>query len=381
MPSNSVSRFSISLRFLLVGLLAIAVFFSFASRVVREQRAHENLLSLGFSQAYDTESVYRSSELWFCWGGGPAATEKPAGKQYDGPQVQDIFYKIGLTCWSNHISFLSGARNWRDKEKYPGFVDADIASVGELRWLEIINLSYNSITDDGLAVLANLKRVHSLDLSSNQISDAGLIHLAKMKPLKILRLSGNQITDNGLKNLANLTNLEELDLSKNEISEAGLMFLKDLTQLKGLGLSSTAATGEFLKKSKFASCLEWIDLSNSKVSAQSLSYLSALTNLGYLTLDGCDISDQALAQVMPSLTKLESLSVKNTEIADAAIASIKDHKIKWLEIDNTLVTDKSFPVLLKLPLTYFSDYESSMSPENNYKIRERMDLREREQFQ
>ena len=125
-------------------------------------------------------------------------------------------------------------------ESFPT-VDADLATFGELKNLQVLNLSGNrKITNAGLAQLASLKNLRFLDLPyCRQINDVGLSHVADLKGLRMLNLAEcREITDAGLVYLGKLKNLEMLSLHDcRKITDAGLVHLEKLTSLKRLDLS------------------------------------------------------------------------------------------------------------------------------------------------
>ena len=112
-----------------------------------------------------------------------------------------------------------------------------IARAKDEGWTEL-NLSYNSISDDGAkAIAASLKNLTTLDLSDNSIGDDGAKAIAvSFKNLTTLDLSDNSIGEDGAKAIAaSLKNLTSLDLSDNSIGDDGAKAiaasLKNLTSL------------------------------------------------------------------------------------------------------------------------------------------------------
>ena len=106
-----------------------------------------------------------------------------------------------------------------------------------LKELRILNLSFNSLTDNNISKFsfdANTK-MEVLNLKGNNITDAGLDlikkEFIKLKNLKEINLCDNQFGDKGFKILIsiieNLKNLKILSIPNCGISKVGLQFLSD----------------------------------------------------------------------------------------------------------------------------------------------------------
>ena len=155
--------------------------------------------------------------------------------------------------------------------------------------LNILDLSYNEITDDGAKELAaNLCSCIQLDLSHNKIGDYGTKELAanlhNCTQLKWLDLSHNEIGDDGVKELAaNLHNCTQLNLSHNEIGEDGAKELAanlyHCTQLKELDLSHNEIGDDGAKElaANLYHCtqLKELDLSHNEIGVDGAKELAA----------------------------------------------------------------------------------------------------------
>ena len=60
--------------------------------------------------------------------------------------------------------------------------DATLRRVGQLTWLERLDLSQTQVTDAGLQHIAGLRTLKDLDLSQTQVTDAGVAALRKAIP-------------------------------------------------------------------------------------------------------------------------------------------------------------------------------------------------------
>ena len=124
-----------------------------------------------------------------------------------------------------------------------------------------INLSRNSITDEGVkhlakALTSNNCTLDRLDLANNNITDEGVKHLAEALTntnckLNSLDLRTNNITDEGVKHLAEaLTNnnckLNRLDLRINNITDEGVKHLAEAFTNSNCILNSLRLSHDYL---------------------------------------------------------------------------------------------------------------------------------------
>lgn len=71
-----------------------------------------------------------------------------------------------------------------------------------------VDLSEQSIGDEGLTKLPKLTNLHTLDLHGTAVTDAGVKHVARVKTLKRLFLWQTAVGETGLHALQKLENLE-----------------------------------------------------------------------------------------------------------------------------------------------------------------------------
>ena len=118
----------------------------------------------------------------------------------------------------------------------------------QLTGIEVLELSYTDITDEGMTKLADLRNLKILHLGGTKVTDAGLQHLSRLQKLETLRLGGTEISDTGLKYLRTLKNLSSLDLYKTAVTDTGLEDLAGLPRVQSLYLSGTRATADGIRK-------------------------------------------------------------------------------------------------------------------------------------
>ena len=92
-----------------------------------------------------------------------------------------------------------------------GMTDALMPLLENMRVLQSLNLSNNSISDDGLEVLASITDLRNLNLYGNPaISDTGLVSLSGLTELGTVYTWGTAVTGQGMANLSQV--LPELSI-------------------------------------------------------------------------------------------------------------------------------------------------------------------------
>lgn len=86
----------------------------------------------------------------------------------------------------------------------------DIINDSENTVVTDLNLSENSIGDEGALALSSLKTLKSLQLADNEITDRGAIGLAKSNSLSFLDISANAISEKGFLALLGNANIQKL---------------------------------------------------------------------------------------------------------------------------------------------------------------------------
>lgn len=104
--------------------------------------------------------------------------------------------------------------------------DTGVASLADLKDLEVLSVSRTRLTDAGLSAISGLEKLRSLDVSGTQLSDAGTAQLAALKQLTKLSLAQTGITEASVDTLAQWPTLRELDLTSNKLTPDGLARLR-----------------------------------------------------------------------------------------------------------------------------------------------------------
>ena len=126
------------------------------------------------------------------------------------------------------------------------FSDEKARWLTSCRYLQTMDLSESSITDNSFVHFRQLPRLKTLDVSNNQITGSGFKHLAGHRSLKELILNDCPIEDHGLKDLALVSSLEKISLYQTPVTDVGIGSLGRLPNLKSLTYRGTKLAGRSL---------------------------------------------------------------------------------------------------------------------------------------
>ncbi len=177
--------------------------------------------------------------------------------------------------------------------------------LSKLPRLQVLDLSYTGIDDEGVRSLATLSRLRFLNLQGTQVKGSGLTALSAC-PLERLDFSDCALEADELSGLSDLVSLRELAIGGSDggklikVSESELAFVAQLANLESLDLSGsdiTPAGAELLAQLPKLSRLRLTIASALRV----LPQLVAICNLKDLELDGWDAqAASTLGSALPS---------------------------------------------------------------------------------
>ena len=266
------------------------------------------------------------------------------GLYIEGNDINDYGLALLSTGNLNKITELYLAKN--------KIGDEGIAYISNFKYLEILDLQYNSVSNKGIRNLCgkNFKKIKRLNLDNNNIGVEGtyIITLQNGNSLRSLSLVRNDICTKGVEliSILYMENVYDLNISDNFINDLGFYFL-----CKGK-----------LKK------LKRLDVSLNRISDKGLVYLTEANfteNLNYLNLAGNDITDDGVKYIcftkMPNLETLDLavnyLKTKSGSHLSKSFfnilsnLSLERNKIKAHGLKN-LVSAKFFPNIITLNLAY-----------------------------
>jgi hypothetical protein len=161
--------------------------------------------------------------------------------------------------------------------------ESDLEQLSKLKYLEVLHVSSDHITDSGIAPLKNLPRLKHLTLMGDRITDDAFVQINEMKQLRYLEISFGKFTGAGLGNLKDLKNLRTLYLHdfrcKQKLNGKEFESIAELTQLKILGIDVIQLTDANLECLKGLTQLEKIEIWSGYVTPEGMTeLLKALPN-------------------------------------------------------------------------------------------------------
>lgn len=138
--------------------------------------------------------------------------------------------KIKMTDFAD-LKGMTGLREL-DCERTPSGkgVGAVVATIPNLESLKVGGIG---LDDSELAEIGKISSLKVLDLSQAELTDDGLLHISELVDLERLYLGGcTSVSDEGLKQLGGLTKLTYLDLMGTSVNGSGLMHLAPLVSLE-----------------------------------------------------------------------------------------------------------------------------------------------------
>ena len=209
--------------------------------------------------------------------------------------------------------------------------------------LEVLDLGFNDLTDQGLRTLsdaANLENLRELSLNDNrQIGTPGVRALADsphFAKLRLIDLSGNGLSESALKVLINgesLMSLDSVPLHGNNIGDGGVQ-----------ALARSALLGRMLARSPV------LKLSRNNIGplgARALAESPLMERLEVLDLEINSIGDAGLASLTqsPYLGNLKRLILCENRIGDAGVRALTrsnlPRTLAFLDLTGNFVTSDS----------------------------------------
>ncbi|KAH1241968.1 Receptor-like protein 13 [Glycine max] len=184
----------------------------------------------------------------------------------------------------------------------------------KLRYLELLDISVNSLTNDILPSLGGFTSLKELYLSDmDLVSDLHIQGLClSLKNLEILDLSANDITSVP----SGLSSLKSLYLSNCQLTSKSIFNISRFTSLEILDLSSNQLNERIPWHQDFhrLSNLEHLILDdNRNLENEFLKNIGELTSLKVLSLQYCDINGTLPPTDWFKLKKLEELDLSNNK--------------------------------------------------------------------
>jgi hypothetical protein len=124
-----------------------------------------------------------------------------------------------------------------------GVSNNDLAAVDCATSMRILDLSHNSITDDGLIHVRNCHNLNILNLTGNSITGVGFRYLCTLNITRLV-LNGTNVDDPGLTEISKIIALNDLHLDGTQVTDSGLVHLHVLRNLRFVSLRHTRVTAQ-----------------------------------------------------------------------------------------------------------------------------------------
>jgi Leucine-rich repeat (LRR) protein len=253
-------------------------------------------------------------------------------------------------------------------------------SLGHLKNLEFINLWFNELSGSIPESLLNLKKLAELDLSRNQLSGSMPESLGNVKSLQYLALYRNKFSGSIPESLGNLKKLVELDLGYNQLNGSIPESLGNLKNLETLSLDGNQLSGSIPESLGNLRGLKFFYLENNQLSGSIPESLGNLSNLKTLFLYYNQLSG-SIPESLGNLQSLEVLFLFDNQLSGSISESLGNlQSLIFLYLDGNKLSGyipESLGNLQSLAILYLSDNKLSGSlPESlgNLSSLEELDL-------
>ncbi|TWT29624.1 leucine-rich repeat domain-containing protein [Blastopirellula retiformator] len=247
-------------------------------------------------------------------------------------------------------------------------------SIGQMRQLESLRISFSSLTGTALRHLKWLRRLRLLEAQDVSSLSLGAPYLADIKSLRVLDISGTDFNDAAIEHLQKNVQLEELIANCTKVTGSGFSFfpsecaLSDISirgcPLTRFGLDSIVSLSR-LRHLSFSSSedssnvdllgvqwpeLETLDFSEISISNEILKELSQIETLTWLRIDDTNLANVDLS-VLNRLRNLRDLGLSSTGVsADAINGLVELSNLETLTLaDNEIKTHELAPLRTALP--------------------------------
>ena len=243
--------------------------------------------------------------------------------------------------------------------------DTTAEIISRIQTLKSLDLSSTALTDVGMSNIAKLPQLTGLSIHATRVTDLGIAELAKVPTLRVLKATSCPISIAGLQSLSNLP-LTELavgsgytKIQMSDLPEIAALFPKlrsfdgRLPGTSATGLSPLASlpdlselmlrredvvAGEPHQLASFPA-LKSLFIWHQKIPITFFKELEQIAKVNHLTLQMCDLDDDAMDQFAKSTT-IRQLSLFDWSGSDTELLKLVPMtQLRSLNLRNTKVTE------------------------------------------
>lgn len=214
----------------------------------------------------------------------------------------------------------------------------NMACIQKLSVCQVTKIDANKLDfeDSHMAFLKDFTTLKELDLFDTLVTDKSLEIIGNLKALETLALGHTAINGQGFKYILGLNHLQQLHVSTLKLKHGALAQLKPLMpHIIRLNIGRTESGNEDVAIVQYLKNVQILDISsNPRVDNHAAPYLSHLNDLRKLNIEDTGISDKSLPTLM-KIPRLETVYVRPKSFWSKGVINAKTGHIKILDVSST----------------------------------------------
>jgi hypothetical protein len=201
-------------------------------------------------------------------------------------------------------------------------IERSLVVAADLRPVVSIGLSHANVANEGMHLLDGFGQLRHLSLRGQNYNDLAAEAVASLYWLDSLDISETSISNEGFKCFGRLRRLSSVRASGTRLGQGGLQCLPDLSRsLRRLYLRDTAIRNGDCKEIAAAEHLRVLDISCTAIDDVGLEQVCTLARLTHLYLHQTKVSDRA-ADLLGDLQQLREIGISGTRVTKEGLAAI-----------------------------------------------------------